>query len=417
MLTRGVWQCGECGETFTSNKQFRLHTTCHKRCNDPLQHAPNREQNVSNTNQLGTDDELAAYDEGSQTDDQPLEPPQQFDATQFGTQQSAEESRAKRLRINDAVFIKLCADNKFTQAQTNSILGARANGIELSEVTFKSANDMQDYQINLLPAAERWSSTSIQVKSHVVEFWHRDPVSCIQKLYSDTKHGDGFFYEGDRDAKSEPHGTSVWLDEEDAVRRRLGSDSFIAGVQLYADATVVTLKGRSVHPVYLCLLNHPYSKKILSIDSLAYLPQLEFVESIDPDEDRILKLKLYHKAFRILFTSLRSMKDGVLMTGVDKRRRLVVGILLDFIGDNPEELPAEAKMFLTSIKEDASGDKGRKAYAYHRLHALSKSQKVCSSVESLHYQMGCQLNEEHNLCVTPDTLYNLLLLYFFRFVT
>eukprot|EP00952_Eustigmatos_sp_NYUAD-ZCMA_P002041 9149-Eustigmatos_ZCMA.PRE.1 len=67
----------------------------------------------------------------------------------------------------------------------------------------------------------------------------------------------------------------------------------MAGIQLYADAIVVTLKGRSVHPVYIALLNHPYSKEILTIDTLAYMPELPPLEGIDDDEQRILKLKLY----------------------------------------------------------------------------------------------------------------------------
>ena len=71
------------------------------------------------------------------------------------------------------------------------------------------------------------------------------------------------FFEGDRAAKSQPHGTQVWLEEEQAVRAKLGNDAYIAAVQLYADATAVTLKGRTVHPVYIALLNRPYNKKIL----------------------------------------------------------------------------------------------------------------------------------------------------------
>jgi len=79
----------------------------------------------------------------------------------------------------------------------------------------------------------------------------------------------------------------------------------MAGLQLYADATAVTLKGRTVHPVYLALLNHPYGKKILTIETLAYLPEIEFVKGADEDEHRILKLKLYHKAFDIICSRMQ----------------------------------------------------------------------------------------------------------------
>jgi hypothetical protein len=75
-------------------------------------------------------------------------------------------------------------------------------------------------------------------------------------------------------AKSKPHGTTVWLREEADVQRRLGVHAVIAGVQLYADATVVNLKGRSVHPVYICLESHPYEEKINCIETIAYLPKL-----------------------------------------------------------------------------------------------------------------------------------------------
>lgn len=48
--------------------------------------------------------------------------------------QSSEEAQARWLRANDTTWLKLCSDNKLTQAQINSFLGARANGFELSEV-------------------------------------------------------------------------------------------------------------------------------------------------------------------------------------------------------------------------------------------------------------------------------------------
>jgi len=207
------------------------------------------------------------------------------------------------------------------------------------QVTFTSAQEMQDFLIAALPDSERWERTSIQVTEDTkVDFWHRDMVSCITSLYKDKRHGDGFFYESDRSgaARSEPHGSTVWHEEEDAIRKRLGNDAYLAGVQLYADATVVTLKGRSVHPIYIALLNHPYKKKILTIETLAYMPELPHLEGIDDDKRRLLKLKLYHKAYDILFKGLRSMTEGHLIQGLDMQVRRVVAVLLDFIGDNPE---------------------------------------------------------------------------------
>lgn len=60
-----------------------------------------------------------------------------------------------------------------------------------------------------------------------------------------------------------------------SVKNRLGEDTFIAGLQLYSDSTVVNLKGGSVHPVYLCSLNHTYSEKIKCIVTVAYIPSHE----------------------------------------------------------------------------------------------------------------------------------------------
>jgi len=208
-----------------------------------------------------------------------------------------------------------------------------------TQVTFQTAKDMQEFQMAALPESERWICKAIKVdESRTVDFWYRDMQACIIQLYKSTKHGDGFYYESDADAKSEPHGTRVWIEEETAVRAEVGNDSYIAGVQLYADATAVTLKGRSVHPVYMCLLNHPNKKKIQNIVTVAYLPHLEFVEGTDQEEGfRLLKLSLYHKSFDVLFSSLRRMRDaGVLVPGIDGHPRRVVGVLLNFIGDNPE---------------------------------------------------------------------------------
>mmetsp|Transcript_4270 Transcript_4270/g.9924 ORF Transcript_4270/g.9924 Transcript_4270/m.9924 type:complete len:125 (-) Transcript_4270:95-469(-) len=121
-------------------------------------------------------------------------------------------------------------------------------------------------------------------------------MACIVKMYGSVAHGTNFSYSGDPShAISEPHGTSVWLREEAHMRMILGSHAFIAAVQLYADATVVNLKGGSVHPVYMCLLNHEYAEKIKCIKTVAYLPQL------DPQKaDTLKKLSLYHTSFNIL---------------------------------------------------------------------------------------------------------------------
>ncbi len=145
-------------------------------------------------------------------------------------------------------------------------------------------------------------------------------------------------FAGNESAKSLPHGTTVWLREEAAVKGRLGNQAVIAGVQLYADATVVNLKGTSVHPVYMCLLNHSYEKKIQAIETVAYLPALstEHSENCTPDQARLLKLQLYHTSFDILLRPLRQMSNGMHLKGPDERTRLVVPVILNFIGDNPE---------------------------------------------------------------------------------
>ena len=44
---------------------------------------------------------------------------------------------AKRLKIHDTMWIKLCADNKWNNAQVDSVFAARANGLDLSKVGVK----------------------------------------------------------------------------------------------------------------------------------------------------------------------------------------------------------------------------------------------------------------------------------------
>jgi hypothetical protein len=196
-----------------------------------------------------------------------------------------------------------------------------------------------EYLTAVLPESERWVCVEIAVsESEPVKFWKRDILACIIKMYGNVKHGTGFTYSGDSfNAKREPHGTSVWLREEAHVRHTLGQHAFLAGVQLYADSTIVNLKGGSVHPVYVCLLNHTYAEKIKCIETVAYLPQLRSTPGVPPDLMRLNKLSLYHTSFDVLFKPLKYvLPTGVLMPGPDGVRRLVVPVVLNFIGDNPE---------------------------------------------------------------------------------
>ena len=208
------------------------------------------------------------------------------------------------------------------------------------QVTFARATDVEEFLLAALPESEKWKSVDIQVTpTKVVPFWIRDIIACIVRLYGSVKHGTNFAYKSDTSAKNKPHGTTVWLREEGDVQRRLGVHAVIAGVQLYADATVVYLKGRYVHPVYICLENHPYEEKIKCIETIAYLPEIGPMHGTNNTSDqlRILKLELYHASFRILLAPLKSLLlKGLRIEGPDKLYRLVVPVLLNFIGDNPE---------------------------------------------------------------------------------
>ncbi|KAF5834197.1 hypothetical protein DUNSADRAFT_9227 [Dunaliella salina] len=152
---------------------------------------------------------------------------------------------------SDAWFRKLAADNCWTQATINQVLDSRKNGFNLDKVSYSCAKDIVQYLTAVLPEAERWGCVNIAISdTESVNFWKRDIIACIVKMYGSVAHGTNFNYSGDPShAKSEPHGTSVWLREEAHVRIILGSHAFMAAVQLYADATVVNLKGGSVHPV------------------------------------------------------------------------------------------------------------------------------------------------------------------------
>lgn len=205
------------------------------------------------------------------------------------------------------------------------------------QVSYKNATDMQVHLTASIPESERWVSQSIHIsESDVATFWMRDLQACITKLFGNPEHGEKFAYAYDPDAKNEPHGTTVWQREEVHIKSRVGGHAFIAGVQLYADATLVNLKGTSVHPVYMCLLNHSYSNKIKCIERVAYLPELKDVDNKASDAVRLNRLSLYHTAFKMIMQPLRDMTHGIMMDGPDGIARLVVPVLLDFCGDNPE---------------------------------------------------------------------------------
>ena len=170
--------------------------------------------------------------------------------------------------------------------------------------------------MNALPQEEQWVCSKMSLPQAVtVNFWNRNIGAILIKLYGSLKHAAGFVYEGDAAAKSAPHGAYVWLREEADVRKNIGDHALIAGVQLYADATVVNLKGTSVHPVYMCLLNHTYSEKIKAIETVAYLPHIDHDLDCPPEQRRLNKLLGFHGAFHILLEPLRNMKSGVMMKG------------------------------------------------------------------------------------------------------
>eukprot|EP00967_Tisochrysis_lutea_P028687 scaffold33456_cov15-Tisochrysis_lutea.AAC.2 len=80
------------------------------------------------------------------------------------------------------------------------------------------------------------------------------------------------------------------------------------------------MRGASVHPVYMCILNHSYSEKICCIETVAYLPQLPSIENTSDEKVRQLKLQLYHAVFDIILKPLRQM----VMIGPDGGDHFVV---------------------------------------------------------------------------------------------
>lgn len=209
--------------------------------------------------------------------------------------------------------------------------------IHTSQVSFKKGSEIHQHLRDALPMEERWTSSKIRlIVDRLINFWHRDLRAVILKLYGSVKSGAGFAYRYDSSAKSKPHGTTVWKREEAAVQERLGAHAVIAGVQIYADATVVNLKGASVHPVYICLLNQDYTQKIRCIELIAYLPELPNLGNMPSEQVRLLKLKLFHAAFDVLLRPLREMKMREFMTGPDGCKHFVVPVLLNLCGDNLE---------------------------------------------------------------------------------
>lgn len=214
---------------------------------------------------------------------------------------------------------------------------ARALFTFVLQVSYKNADEQQSRFISALPQEEQWVCNKISLpQAGVVDFWSRNIGAVIKKLYGSHKHGAGFAFESDVAAKSAPFGTSVWLREEAHVKGRVGNHAVIAGVQLFADATVVNLKGTSFHPVYMCLLNHTYSEKIKAIETVAYLPHVEHDPECPPEQRRLNKLLGFHKAFDVLLSPLHTMRSGEWMKGPDQLDHFVVPVLLNFIGDNLE---------------------------------------------------------------------------------
>ncbi len=105
---------------------------------------------------------------------------------------------------------------------------------------------------------------------HVIPFTfnYRDLLIWLKELVSDTSLHGHFVYEAGPKFQgvgaarerviSEPHTADVWITLQRLIRERLAArgvavaqlaHAFIAALQVYADKTLVAVKGQQAHPI------------------------------------------------------------------------------------------------------------------------------------------------------------------------
>lgn len=223
---------------------------------------------------------------------------------------------------------------------------------------YKNLQQYKDYRASLSDDGS-WKVETIKVtKDEVPElgdeemsakFFYKDTEDWLIEQYGNPslkgvlvhEASKSFNEHGERCYDTPEHG-DAWLRQQEILRSTLPVPDIgppvIAAIQLYSDKTLLNRKGLDCHPVKASLLNVPFTTRISTISTVAYLSSFaEKPARISLPAWRMAKLQYMQKSMSLLLSPLKRLSfQGLRTKDPDGSYRLVFPRLLSYVMDDPE---------------------------------------------------------------------------------
>ncbi|KAG8946041.1 hypothetical protein FRC03_001582, partial [Tulasnella sp. 419] len=225
--------------------------------------------------------------------------------------------------------------------------------VEALGLSFKNArqlNQIIDYE---LPKVPSWRILNLKMNDRDKEYeiYYRDPLECIEALYSNPAFADQLVFApekqwADEEQKSRLYNemnTGKWWWEKQASIKTPGGT--VIPVIIGSDKSQLTLfsGNKEAYPVYITIGNIPKgirrkpSKHAQML--LAYLPVEHFKgENLSKPQQRLAKARIFHAALGdILEPLVEAGRDGVKLMSGNGEVRHCHPIVASYVADYPEQ--------------------------------------------------------------------------------
>jgi hypothetical protein len=141
------------------------------------------------------------------------------------------------------------------------------------QVTLKSHDQCRSLLRKFQPDDSTWEELQIQLHGQVVKAWRTPLLPILQQLIAPSSRSSQFQCGGQYNDEvfDEPHHGRNWRDAEQHIQKTHGPSSRLLALQVNTDAADVTVTGIKVKPIYLSVLNYPYSERIKRICTVGYI--------------------------------------------------------------------------------------------------------------------------------------------------
>ncbi|PPQ83323.1 hypothetical protein CVT26_015163 [Gymnopilus dilepis] len=221
-------------------------------------------------------------------------------------------------------------------------------------LSYKNTEQLNKIIDNKLPGRPQFKRHEVVMQGEVLEFYARDPIECLEALWSDPDFVNDLIVEperhyGDKDMTvriyHDMHTGKWWWEVQKKVQSATRRKNItIVPIIISSDKTqLTTFRGKTAYPVYFTIGNLP--KHIRRKPSrqgqilLGYLPTSKLEHITNQAARRRCISNLFHHCMQYMIKPLeKAGRDGIVLASGDGALRRCYPILAAYVGDYPEQI-------------------------------------------------------------------------------